>query len=581
MQFVVKKIKKDTTGISVVNWEETANLNDGFFSYKCLKKQVKQFSNNDETFFILGDLIPEPGQNIDFEFLKNSIENNVIHKQPGIFYLIYIHGKTGEIKVFSNLFHLLPIYFYQNNNEIVISGCPDEIIRLTDKEKFAIDKQYILERLFFNYGLFEKTYFKGIELVKANHYIQVTDRIKQSEQFRLRDLFTRNPKRGKNTLAGISQLFVDRLKTYLPEEKYALSFTGGFDGRTLLAVSLYLNKDFFTYAFGSGVSPDLLIPISQAKKLNIEFDPIILDEQYAENHAYSKGIELIEKSCGKASFSRAHYVYAANILSEKTNIMITGNFGSELFRAMHNPGVMISQELIDVFSLQDETEWIEKLKNSPKWEYLNQDVDFSPAFDQLVSDIISFKEKTKQHTTNEAFYIFVLNEVFRKYFGPEIQMQQHYLVNRAPFIDFQFIEELFKTHYCGVYSDFFTHNPVKRFKGQLLYAHILKTANSPLLQMPTGKGYRPSSLLTHWGKVQLAANLIRKKLKKGNAEADDFMVTRSFLHHKEKWSNTPICNEIYNENFIRKKLDNAAKADNLLINVVSSNLYLSNLLKNG
>jgi asparagine synthetase B (glutamine-hydrolysing) len=473
------------------------------------------------------------------------------------------------------------LYYFYTRNELIVSSNIDTIVELKEPEQFNIDKQHILERLFFYYGLSDRSYFKEIKVLKTNHFLEAGQNISEKEQFRINEFFSSNPRKGKNTLEDLSALFISRLGVYLPDKRYALSFTGGFDGRTLLGVSKHYHKNFFSYAFGAKDSEDMVIPQKQAPTLGVVFNPIVLNKAYIELFSLNKGIELIEKTDGAASFARAHYLYAAEKLAADTAYMVTGNFGSELFRAIHNPGVMFSEELISFFSNRNEQDWIQILKNSSKWKYLSNRASYSEPFEQLIADMREFKKNTSTLSTNEAFYTFVFNEVFRKYFGPEIKIQQNFIVNRAPFIDYHFMKELFETYYCGVYSDFFTNNPMKRFKGQLLYSYILKKACPELLSMRTVKGYKPSALLNHWGKLQLVANLIEKKLKKTSENDDPHLVTKAFMHNKDKWNAFPVMEDIYNSDYLKKQVQNAKYADNTLINIVSSNYFLAKILSNG
>lgn len=101
---------------------------------------------------------------------------------------------------------------------------------------------------------------------------------------------------------------------------------------------------------------------------------------------------LIDLTDGLASFARAHYLFAAESLSQSVNYMITGNFGSELLRAMHNPGVMISHELIGIFETASKDFWINSLRNSPKLRFIQKN-NFTKELEELIEEIDQFKSK--------------------------------------------------------------------------------------------------------------------------------------------------------------------------------------------
>ena len=104
---------------------------------------------------------------------------------------------------------------------------------------------------------------------------------------------------------------------------------------------------------------------------------------------------------------------------------------------------------------------------------------FLSDWEQCKNDIYSlpcFNPEYKHLSRNQKFYIFVFEEVFRKYFGAEMINQFKYLKNRTPFLDMEFFKAILQTGLAGIHSEFFENNPLKRYKGQVLYAHIIRKA---------------------------------------------------------------------------------------------------------
>lgn len=113
---------------------------------------------------------------MSFNVLDDAVKLNKVHEFGGFFYLIYVDNNM--LRVYSSLFNILPIYFYENENEMLISSKLDLLVtQFPAKPKF--NKKYLLERLLFNYGLFNDTYFEGINLLKANHYLNININIKK------------------------------------------------------------------------------------------------------------------------------------------------------------------------------------------------------------------------------------------------------------------------------------------------------------------------------------------------------------------------------------------------------------------
>lgn len=538
------------------------------------RQDLEVYSQGTETIYLLGDMVTEPNEKRDFAALKRLILSNSVHCRGGVFYLIY-HSLDGKLLIYSSLFSILPLYFMEQKEMVLVSSRTD-LIREACGNSFSVDKSYLLERLIFNYGMFNRSYWKGIRLVPSNSFLSLDETININPTLDWDNLYVESPSRGRSVLNRIAGCFIEETKKYLPSEKYAISFTGGFDGRTLLAASLHFRKDFCAYSFGSSSSSDLTMPMEQANRLNIEFLPVFLEGDYVSQHSYQDALALIDLTEGYASFSRAHYLYAARTLGIDYHFMITGNFGSELFRAAHVAGVMMSGELYKVIACRDLNDIAGIIRTSPKLRYLRS-AEFEPEIQMLAEELVELRKSNAHLSANALLYKFTFTEIFRKYFGPEIVMQRNFINNRAPYLDFDFIKFLTSTYYCGAYSDFNTHNPAKRFKGQLAYAHIIKNAFPPLFKMKTNKGYRPSDLVSIHGKLNLVRNLLAKKFRTGtNLELDPFSVNRAFAYNHRHYRQWPINDDLYVSGAIREGLSRPATIPgrDVLFNVISTNYYL-------
>jgi hypothetical protein len=355
---------------------------------------------------------------------------------------------------------------------------------------------------------------------------------------------------------------------YLPDEPYFSSLTGGLDGRTLTACGLYYKKPISTYSFGSETCNDVVIASRLSDKAGIKYYNVRLDENYVKNDCLQSGIDFINASSGTASFSRAHYLYATKDLSTRTNFLLTGNFGSEIFRAAHIAGVVISPNLYTVFFANDYDEAIQKIENSEEWNFINRN-EFKTEWESLKEDLRSFPCFSAEHkllTKNQQFYKIVFEEIFRKYFGAEMVNQFRYLSNRTPFLDFDFVKAILSTSIAGVHSDFFTHNPLKRFKGQALYAHIINKTYPQFGREITDKGYSPNDLMSINGKIKITKSFFKKRLiKKPPSEKDANQVYSALSFNSDYFkkiaNNTPFFNNLY----INQSVIDLLRKDSLII----------------
>lgn len=568
MNFLININKNQKTHLKEISGRlNSLNSSESFLYIPEVNLFHKEYISPDAKLFVLGDFITDSSN----EDIMDAVRTENISDFGGFFYLIYINSITHAIKIFSSLFNILPVYYYENSNNIIVSSRMEYIVSLIGNT--GINKNYILERILFNYAFSNDTIYSDVYLLPSNHFVEINDKKRIKKHFEITDHFVDDPRSGKNVLEDISERFIHTASKYFPEES-AVSFTSGFDGRTLVSIGKKLDKNFFAYSFGSKNSIDLSLPIEQAKNINLNFIPFTLDQEYVSSHSLECGLDLISKTEGNASFARAHYRYATKLLSERSRYIITGNFGSELFRAFHNPGVVVSKEMFSFFGSENE-EWINEISTSQKLNYLKA-AGFKSELQDLITALKEYKSGNKNLSKNSFFYKYIFEEVFRKYFGPEIVMQSYFLMNRTPYLDPGFIKYLLSTKYAGVYSDYATANPLKRFKGQLPYAYIIKNSYPPLMEMITGKGYRPVDLLSISGKLKI---VMAKLNKNSSTEDDPFSVSASFNHNKEYFSSIKINKELFNGDLISNFLSNNKISDlDNIIHLLSVNYYLNKFM---
>jgi asparagine synthase (glutamine-hydrolysing) len=533
------------------------------------------YSNLEIEFLAWGDPICD--EKFKVRFTKQPDVSFIINNLYGHYYFILLNKTNYTIYTGNSLFSILPVYYTETNKDFRISNDPISLKNEENSNKY--NKRFLLENILFNYPLFNQSCIEGVNLLPANHYIQIKNgRATNHQHTGIVNYFSTLSTPWPKAIDTISDLFIESSEKYFSEEKYASALTGGFDGRTLTACGLYKKKRLMTYSFGSEESEDVKIAESISTKTGIEFIKINLDGDYLNNHSLNAGIGFINGSSGTASFARAHYLYAAKILSAKTNYLVTGNFGSEIFRAAHNTGVVISQNLHGLFIAKNYDSAIRLLETSPEWDWINKQA-FKHEWESLKEELKTlscFDYRYKCLTKNQQFYIIVFEEVFRKYFGAEMVNQYKYFVNRTPFLDNDFLKGIFVTGLAGVHSDFFTNNPFKRFKGQILYANIIKKTWPDFGKEITDKGYKPEDLLSLFGKLRIAGSFLSKRAKrKESSEEDPFAVNAAFSVNKDTWLQLSVAPTFFNSNTLLKAIQTPSNSrDSLFIAMSQAYFYI-------
>src|SRR5690606_41183166 len=77
-------------------------------------------------------------------------------------------------------------------------------------------------------------------------------------------------------------------------------------------------ENIILYSFGSNYSPDVSIPLNISEKYGFNYIPIYLDEKYLQENFLEFAKKTILFSDSIRSLRRAHYLYAMNLLKDKS-----------------------------------------------------------------------------------------------------------------------------------------------------------------------------------------------------------------------------------------------------------------------
>ncbi len=481
--------------------------------------------NDERSILVFGDFIGTA------ELLLATKEDD-IPKLKGNFYALVLN--QGTVKVYSSFFNILPLYSTQDKTMVASSL---QLIEANYHAKLTVNKRIILENLLFNYSLFNDTKYNEVALVPCHHHVLLAGQeLSLRKHFETTSLFTQIPSSGKKVVNDLSDLFIDTVKDYFPATNFAIAFTGGFDGRTLVSCALNHQKRFDTFSFGRPENSDVSIPSKNADELGIpyRFDDLGAQE-YIEEQYYEHATKFSKAGNIGNGLLYAHFSYNAQKVSEHSDYLLSGACGSELFRALHIRGAVTSTALVDIFSTEDEQMIREKLTSSQVLKVVCLE-DFKEELDSLVFDVIRYKRKIPQNCSlNQQFYLFVFEEIFRKFFGQWIVAQQRYLKVRTPFLDFNFVKALLQTEYAGANNDFFTSHPLKRRKGQMVYADIIKKTNHAIYRQQTGKGYSPRAVRNVLFSYQIFLPFLKKRFKRKLTKTylDNLGIVSGMLHNSK------------------------------------------------
>lgn len=457
---------------------------------------------------IIGDCI---NQEMISGYSWNDLED-LLARLKGNFYLILL--QKDKVLLANSLFGLLPIYYTED--QVFFSSSLKDMSLFLDGSYLKEDPKYILNQLLFNYQFGSTTPFLQIKLLPSFSYFRIQeDKVVTKSYLRVENLLTEEPARRQNKLSELAECFIEESSKYIPDQGGVISFTGGFDGRTLVSVGLAADKRFSIFSFGRAENDDVYLPRQHAEQLGLPYQWLDLGDEHYTQSSYPKSAKaFLEQSNFQNGLLYAHMDFSASFLAEQTNCLVTGMCGSELLRSTHSAGAVYSQALLDLIRLDSFDEYRQSLLASTGLQYLITDK-YASALEEVVTETWNWKLSLPAGLShNQQLYLFTCEEVFRKFFGAWVCSQQAYLNVRTPYLDFDFFQALQQVDISGAYSHFLTKNPFKRFKGQLLYAETIRKTSKEIFSLKTGKGYTPADLILTHRKPRLFLPYISKRLKR-------------------------------------------------------------------
>lgn len=523
MQFLITKNKLI---VNIEEWHFHKTVNNEYSIF--IGERYSDFLKlqDDTEIWAIGDCI-----NFDLLKASNRFSPLLIKSLKGIFYLIVIdnHG----FQIYSSHFGLLPVYY--SENYLTISNSL-ELIRKTEPLSSAVNKQFILESYLFNYPFKNLTYLNGVlrmDAFKGIVYKQGEIQLVDTDE--IESWFPVYPESGRDNLKNLADIFHQQVKHYFSPGNNSITFTSGFDGRAIVSSALKHQVDFHSFSMGRPENDDVYNPMANAASLNIPYYYYDLGGEDYSKYYLELANRISNITGGFNGFLYPHFLYGTLKESANSDVLLTGYCGSELFRALHIQGAVTSAELVAIFVENDDQKLHDKLWNSRKLSFIHKN-DFRHDFEALFEEIIDFrKQKSLFKNTNHFFYFYIFKEVFRKVFGSWTVAQFSEMSVRVPFLDYELIRAIIKTDLAGCNNDFFTHNPFKRIKGQLLYAEIIRQGSPQLFELFTGKGYRPSDLMTFAGNMRISLPYFKKKFDKRTKlkSLDNLGLVSNYLFNKE------------------------------------------------
>lgn len=436
---------------------------------------------------------------------------NTIKSLRGDFNILILRQDQFEFILFNSHLGIIPMYFHKDRDQLIFSSNINAFPRIDFNRP---NYSGILEQILFNYQISNDSILKEIYLLPAGNFVESKNgEMIFSRYADFHDLF-KKPGLGKNESVHFLNEKLSDAINLLPTngKQYGLSFTAGFDSRLLLSYLLSNTKPY-TYSFGTESAKDITVPHHISEIVKLDYHPFILNKTYLEKSFLKNARNIISISGASVTYRRTHYYYTLSQLPF-LDFVFSGNGGSNLLKSVNKAGMVFNSNVLKLFSSKHPEDTLSEIF----LEFSSAGIWNSEFFDkeEFINNVMGSEIIWDNNMpTNQRFYLFLLSNIERKYFGKEMQSYYHVVLNYSPFFDIEFLRALAMTPFFGGHSEFMPKGMAHKGMQSLLYAKLIKLNYPDLLYFESDKGFYPSDVLNFRGNIKILHNrFIEKKVRK-------------------------------------------------------------------
>ncbi len=458
----------------------------------------------------------EPGPLSAYDILQRHRRDSsgFLHAIKGNFTLIILNVADRQCCLYNSRFGISPFYYALDGTRFIFSTSLAAVGSCLSARP-EVDLAAVAELAIFNYPFGDRTYFRQVKMLRPAEIVRVgASGLQRETWWDVRTLDSAPLYPRLEALELGSELFHNTVNRFAHDvPRVRMSFTSGFDSRATLAVLEKDHADLLAYSFGTPGSMNVSIPQQICARLGVQFCPIYLDGEYEQ--VFDKyALQAIRLSDCLSTVERANYPYAFEKIASFSPIVITGLFGSELMRTFQSVGDVISETLARLNFAVDPCDEFRRIATRHRnVGYFAPEI-LDQAVDEVEADVAAvLAERFRDMPPDRRFYMFLLTEGLRKYFGAEVHMERPWATTRFPFLDDDFVEFIFSSPFAGVHSRTLRPTINNRFQSQYFYAWIIRKYRAELLDAPTDHGYPPSDLLSPLPLLKIGPKFLHWKWK--------------------------------------------------------------------
>lgn len=450
---------------------------------------VRALSTSRYSIVIAGDVMHKDGfqlksvldefQRCNFKFFA-SLE--------GIFAFVIHDRQTNKLHVVSDRRSQKPVFYTKGARGPVVSTNLAVFLRFESRVEF--NEQWLWQYLAFNFPIDTSSFLVDVERMPAASvatYDQATNAWSMDQY--ARQFLPRYPLRsGREELQRTAAVFADVAATcYSPDIESACALTGGWDGRTLLAMAPNASK-ILAYTYGIPGCDDIVSAKRTARATGIRHRTIEFDSDFIESLP-TYALETVYRSGGLQGVLRSTLLYVYKQLTsdgQRIPLTISGiSLGTQLRGSAQYPD-LVSNSIANRFMGNSTSQLIDNGVLTGNTAIAN---------DFLQSKLDDIESQFGNANEPAHHLLYVVYPASANYFCGELAIADAYSTVRVPAWDSRII----RLNFCSAYSTLALSTFAQRGGGSthaplVLQSYLLKHFSKPIFRVPV-RGIHPASVL--------------------------------------------------------------------------------------
>jgi asparagine synthetase B (glutamine-hydrolysing) len=439
-----------------------------------------------------GDLVGHAS--VPFGDIVSALENRAwsfFAGLRGVFAIAAYDRTTGRLNAVSDRRSQKPYYFrIGTGHKVVVATTLAAFARIERESEF--DAAWLWQTIYFNFPVDETTFIRGVRRMSPASILSIdshdgsTNIASYAEKFKRRQQLAT----GRDSLERAADLMSARVPEYFRgSEQVASALTGGWDGRTLLALAPERSR-LTAYTYGTAGCNDILNARATARQAGVRHVEIRFDDGFV-NALPCHALDTVYLSGGLQGVLRSTLHYAYESLTDHGRnypLAISGIALGTLFRGHANCPSLVSRDMARLFRMesnrQPNDQWREALG-----------MEFRSFSDEIGDRLEDLEKRYGPFGSPEHHLSFMAYEGSAKYFAGELVVAEHHTTVRVPAWDCDVMNLAYSIDRSMLtYSEFLPSHRRGSREEMVLQAYLLRRFAPDIFRVAVGKN-RPVSVL--------------------------------------------------------------------------------------